>query len=94
MKRSTYKNMIHEKKREENRSKANGSQETKKEQKNKEKLKHHFTSWEPNPRALPHPFSHLPHPTSQHIQTSTHPGLHILIPINKSIVHFIHPALL
>jgi hypothetical protein len=52
-------------------SKANTSQETKKEQKSKEKIKLHVTCRESNPRPLSHSpssISHLPHSSTSGVR--------------------------
>jgi hypothetical protein len=66
------------KKTEQKQSKANTSHENKREQKNKEKIKLHFTCWESNPP----PLSHLT-PHNSHLQPPT-PNL----TAHTIIVHF------
>jgi hypothetical protein len=77
--------MMLEKKRKETRREGNASQETKREQKNKEKIKLHFICWESTRPHLPSPTSHLEPPTAQHIHTPTLTHIHPHEQISRSV---------
>jgi hypothetical protein len=100
-----YGNMIHEKKRKNEKKKQKQKQKEKRKKKGENETPLQLLGIEPvtsatPPHALPptatSPISDIQLPIShiQHPSTYTYPGLPILIPLNKSLPHFIHPAVL